>query len=95
VALLVAAREPTARQGGELCFHLRDMDESVIPAPFSFSRYQAVVRIDPIILPSGPLGLVPRLLQGSFSGLPLRVMRPLDTLEREDCRLDPRGLEGL
>ncbi len=39
VALLVAERDPTARQGGELRFHLRDMDEGVIPAPFSFSRY--------------------------------------------------------
>jgi|RhiMetdeSRZDD1v2_1073273.scaffolds.fasta_scaffold153555_4 hypothetical protein len=95
VALLVAEREPTARQGGELCFHLRDMDEGVIPAPFSFARHQTVVRIAPIIWPSGPLGLVTRLFQGSFSGLPLRVRRPLDTLEREDCRLAPRGLEGL
>jgi hypothetical protein len=34
VALLVAEREPTACQGGELGFHLRDMDEGVIPAPF-------------------------------------------------------------
>lgn len=34
VALLVAEREPTARQGGELRFHLRDMDEGVMPAPF-------------------------------------------------------------
>ena len=34
VALLVAERDPTARQGGELGFHLRDMDKGVMPAPF-------------------------------------------------------------
>ena len=65
VALLVAERDPTARQRGALGFHLRDMDEGVMPAPFSCSRHQTVVRIDPIIVPSGPLDLVTRLLQGS------------------------------
>ena len=76
-------------------FHLRDMDEGVMPAPCSFPRHQTVVRIDPIILPSGPLDLVTRLLQGSCSRLPLRVMGHLDLLERQERRLDPRGLEGL
>ena len=95
MALLVVERDPTARQCGKLRFHLRDMDEGVIPAPFSFSRHQPVVRIDSIIVPSGPLDLVTRLLQSSFSGLPLRIMSHLDTIEREDRRLAPRGLEGL
>ena len=63
MALLVAERAPPAGQRGEVGFHLRDMREGVIPAPFSFSCYQAVVRIDPILLPSGPLDLVTRLLQ--------------------------------
>ena len=66
VALLVAERDPPAGQRGEVGFHLRDMRAGVIPAPFSFSCYQAVVRIDPILLPSGPLDLVTRRLQGSF-----------------------------
>jgi hypothetical protein len=95
VALLVAEREPTARQRGALGFHLRDMGEGVVPAPFSFSRHQTVVRIDPIIWPSSPLDLVPRLLQGSFSGLPLHIMGRLDAVERRERRLDSRGLEGL
>ena len=63
-------------------FHLRDMDEGVMPAPFSCPRHQTVVRINPLIVPSGPLDLVTRLLQGSCSGLPWRVMRHLDTIER-------------
>ena len=94
MALLVAARDPTARQRGELGFHLRDMAEGVVPAPFQCSRYPPVVRIDPILVPSGPLDLVTRLLQGSFYGLPLRVMGRLDTIERRERRLDSRGLRA-
>ena len=66
MALLVAEYHPTAGQRGALGFHRRDMGKGVIPAPCSFSRHQTVVRIDPIIVPSGPLDLVTRLLQGSF-----------------------------
>ena len=95
LALLGAERDPTARQRGALGLHLCDMAEGVIPAPFSCSRHQTVVRIDPIILPSGPLDLVTRLLQSSCSGLPLRVMGCLDPIERQERRLDPSGLEGL
>ena len=95
VALLVAERDPPAGQRGEVGFHLRDMRAGVIPAPFSFSCYQAVVRIAPIIVPSGPRDLVTRLLHGSFSRLPWRLMGRLDMVECPAGGLDSRGLEGL
>jgi hypothetical protein len=95
LARLVAARDPTARQRGEVGCHLRAMGEGVVPAPVSCSRHQTVVRIDPSIVPSGPLDLRPRLLHGACSGLPWRVRGRLDALERRARRLDPRGLEGL
>jgi hypothetical protein len=65
VALLLAERALPVGQRGEVGFHRRDLGAGLIPAPFSCSRHQPVVRIDPIILPSGPLDLVTRLLQGS------------------------------
>jgi hypothetical protein len=94
VARLGAARAPTARQGGAWCCHLRDMDAGGMPAPCSCSRHKTGGRIAPLLLPSGPRALVTRLCQGECSGLPRRVMRPLDTIEREAGRLAPRGLAG-
>src|SRR5215510_8700268 len=61
---------------------LRDMDEGVMPAPFSCARPETGGRIDPLLWPSGPQARVPRLVQGSCVGLPLRVMRPLDPSAR-------------
>ena len=73
----------------------RDMREGVMPAPCYFSCSQAVVRIAPIIVPSGPRDLVTRLLHGSYSRLPWRLMGRLDMVECPAGGLDSRGLEGL
>ena len=91
VALLIAARDPPAGPRGALGFHLRDMRAGVMPAPFEFSCHQTVVRIDPIILPSGPRGLVTRLFQGSFSCLPWRIMGRLDLIDAMQAACTPAG----
>ena len=57
VALLVAERDATARQCGALRCHRRDMDEGVMPAPFSFSCHETVGQDRPdhsAVWPAGP-----------------------------------------
>jgi hypothetical protein len=95
VALFLAERAPPVGQRGEVGFHRRDLGEGLMPAPCSFSRHEPVVRLDPILLPSGPLDLVTRLLHGSCERLPWRIMGPLDLGEGHARCLDSCGLEGL
>jgi hypothetical protein len=82
VARLVAERAPPARPGGALGVPRRDLDAGVMPAPCSGARHQPVVRLAPSLWPAGPLALVTRLVHGSCSGRPRRVMRPRDPRAR-------------
>jgi len=82
----LSRRQPGCRLG--------TLGECLVPTPFEFACYQAVVRIHAVIVPLRPLGLVACFLDGQGQRLAGEIMFRAHPLQGLHGRCDARRLDG-